>query len=95
MIIPRNDPFRSDKILEIRDACTVSRNERQELYLKRRKYFMFGSDDYRQVRYNRLAAHTDLVASFLYSADHAKYTLAPPRNAAPPVQLQAVALQDH
>jgi hypothetical protein len=95
MIIPRNDPFRSDKILEIRDACTVSRTERQELYLKRRKYFMFGSDDYRQVRYNRLAAHTDLVASFLYSADHAKYTLAPPRNAPPPVQLQAVALQDH
>ena len=95
MIIPRSDPFRSDKVLEIRDACTVSRVERQELYLKRRKYFMFGSDDYRQVRYNRLAAHTDLVASFLYSADHAKYTLAPPRNAQPLVEQQALALQDH
>ena len=95
MIIPRSDPFRTDKILEIRDACTVSRVEREQLYLKRRKYFMFGSDDYRQVRYNRLAAHSDLVASFLYSADHAKYTLAPPRNAPPQVEAQSLALQDH
>ena len=94
MIIPREEPYRTDKIIEIRDACLVSRGERQELYLKRRKYFMFGSDDYRQVRYNRLAAHTDLVASFLFSPDHAKYTLAPARNAPPAVEAQALALQD-
>lgn len=94
MIIPSTGSFRLDKILEVRDACLESINERRELYAKRRKYFMFGSDDYRQVRYNRLFAHTDLVASFLYSADHAKYSLSAGRNAAPEVVQQAVALQD-
>jgi hypothetical protein len=94
MIIPSSGTFRLDKVLEVRDACLESQNERRELYAKRRKYFMFGSDDYRQVRYNRLFAHTDLVASFLYSADHAKYTLSPPLNAEPLIQLQTLALQD-
>ena len=94
MIIPSKDPFRIEKLLEIRDACLASQNERGELYAKRRKYFMFGSDDYKQVRYNRLFAHTDLVASFLYSPDTAKYNLAPPRNAPPLIQAQAVVLQD-
>jgi len=94
MIIPNAEPFRTDKLKEIRDACIAGFNDRHSLYAKRRKYFMFGSDDYRQVRYNRLFAHIDLVSSFLYSADHAKFTLAPPRNSAPPVQMQALALQD-
>src|SRR5215469_605881 len=94
MIIPSKDPFRIEKLLEIRDACTASQNERRELYARRRKYAMFGSDDYRQVRYNRLFAHTDLVASFLFSPDTAKYNLAPPRNSPPLIQAQAVALQD-
>jgi hypothetical protein len=94
VIIPSSGNFRMDKILEVRDACLASVNERRELYSKRRKYFMFGSDDYRQVRYNRLFSHTDLVKSFLYSADHAKYTLSPPRNSQPIVQVQALALQD-
>jgi hypothetical protein len=94
MIIPSSGTFRMDKILSIRDACLESVNERRELYAKRRKYFMFGSDDYRQVRYNRLFAHTDLVKSFLYSADHAKYSLSASRNSPPPVVQQATALQD-
>jgi hypothetical protein len=94
MIIPSKDPFRIEKILEIRDACLSSQNERRELYAKRRKYFMFGSDDYRQVRYNRLFAHLDLVASFLYSPDTAKFNLAPPRNSPAVIEAQALALQD-
>lgn len=94
MIIPRVDPFRTDKVIEIRDACKSTMAERRELYAKRRKYYLFGSDDYRQVRYNRLFSHLDLVTAFLYSADHAKYTLAPPRNSDKDVQLQAVAIQD-
>jgi hypothetical protein len=94
MIIPSTGSYRQDKIIEIRDACLESVNERRELYAKRRKYFMFGSDDYRQVRYNRLFAHTDLVKSFLYSADHAKYTLSAPTNSPPIVVAQSLALQD-
>src|SRR5215472_5154625 len=94
MIIPNAEPFRTDKLKEIRDACIAGFNDRHSLYAKRRKYFMFGSDDYRQVRYNRLFAHVDLVSSFLYSADHAKYTLSPSLNADPRVQMQAIVLQD-
>src|SRR5215472_1850752 len=94
MIIPNAEPFRTDKLKEIRDACIAGFADRQSLYAKRRKYYMFGSDDYRQVRYNRLFSHLDLVSSFLYSADHAKYTLSAGHNAQAAAVAQALALQD-
>jgi len=94
MIIPRKDPFRQDKIIEIRDACAVSIEDRRSLYARRRKFFMFGTDDYREVRYNRLFSHLDLVSSFLYSPDHATYSLSGGINETPMVGAQSQALGD-
>lgn len=94
MIIPQTDPYRQDKIIEIRDACMASRGERRQMYERRQRYFLFGCADYRQVRYNRLFSHIDLVSSFLYSPDHASFTLGAPQNSPLPTVLQSVALQD-
>jgi hypothetical protein len=94
MIIPSRDPFRQDKIIEIRDACMVSIETRRQLYSRRRKFFMFGTDDNREVRYNRLFSHTDLVSSFLYSPDHATFSLSGGINAPPEIASQSVALGD-
>jgi hypothetical protein len=94
MIIPSRDPFRHDKIIEIRDACMVSIETRRQLYSRRKKFFMFGSDDMREVRYNRLFSHTDLVSSFLYSPDHATFSLSGGINAPDAIARQSVALGD-
>jgi hypothetical protein len=94
MIIPSSGDYRHAKVIEVRDACMASINERRNLYSRRRAFFLFGSDDYREVRYNRLFAHTDLVASFLYSPDHATYTLSGPYNSPEAVNQQSLVLQD-
>jgi len=94
MIVPQKDPYREEKVLAVRDACRVSLEERRQMYSRRRAFFMFGCDDNREVRYNRLFAHSDLVASFLYSPDHAIYNLSAPLNSPDDVVAQALALQD-
>jgi hypothetical protein len=76
------------------DTCNASRFDRGEMYKKRESYFLFGTDTRRAVKYNRLEAHLDLVASFLYAPDHAFYHIAAERNAPDSVIRQAVALQD-
>lgn len=94
MIIPSSDPFREEKVFSIRDACLGSLTERQELYSRRKKYFMFGTDNYMDVKYNRIMSHLDLVQSFLYSPDHATYNLSPPINSDLIVNIQSIVLQD-
>ena len=96
MIIPspENKELRDDKIIEIRDACLSTQRERAQYYARRRRFFMFGTGSYAEARHNRLAAHLDLVASFLYSADHATYDLSAPLNSPAPIVKQAVAVGD-
>jgi hypothetical protein len=94
MIIPQKDPYREDKVMEVLAACEESMATRREIYARRRRFFMFGSDDQRETRYNRMFSHTDLVASFLYSADHATYNLSAPLNSPKIVIDQSLVLQD-
>lgn len=65
-----------------------------QMYTTRRSYFMFGTTDNGRTIYNRLQAHTDLVASFLYAADHARYTVAAPRNSDQMIVAQMAAVED-
>jgi hypothetical protein len=98
MIIPyAHKKLRDDKVLEIRDACMSSLAERNRLYDLRRRYFLWGTDNMNAdliVRYNRLAAHLDLVASFLYAADHARYSLSVGENQEDILVDQAKMLQE-
>jgi hypothetical protein len=94
MIIPRTEPARSQKVKYILDCCLQSQQTRISLYDRRRRYFLFGTYSYEPILYNRLMSHTDLVASFLYAADHARYTVAAPPNSPPEVVSQMEAVED-
>lgn len=93
MIIPSDHKRKEEKIKFIADTCLDSQSERYNTYQYRRSYFLFGSSDERaqRVLYNRLQAHTDLVASFLFSADHAEFEIAAPRNEDPQIVAQCLA----
>ncbi len=100
MIIPlgnrRGGRDRDDKIEEIVQTCLASKRDRDELYQRRKQYFLFGTSSMSsiEVKYNRLQAHSDLVASFLYAADHCRYNIAAPRNSEDHIINQIVALED-
>jgi hypothetical protein len=99
MIVPRGKvkggKDRDDKVQTILDICLASKRDREALYLRRKRYFMFGTTDYAvEVKYNRLQAHTDLVASFLYAADHCRSNIAAPRNSDDETVAQITALED-
>lgn len=92
MIIPDKDPLRQEKVIWIRDACMLSRTDRLSMYQRRRRFFLFGTYGQEKVIYNRLMAHIDLVASFLYAADHCRFNLSAPRNSDEALAKQVLAL---
>jgi hypothetical protein len=94
MNFPDDESKLAERVQWIINQCNASRNDRTELYNRRERYFLFGTDSSDQVRYNRLESHIDLVAAFLYSPDHAFYNIAADRNADDAVVKQAIALQD-
>jgi hypothetical protein len=94
MIFPTNEEDLEKRVKRIIDTCTATRDDRSQLYQRRERYFLFGTDSRDQVRYNRLESHIDLVAAFLYAPDHAFYNIAADRNADDAVVKQAIALQD-
>ena len=94
MNFPDDEDKLKDRVRWVIDQCNGSRNDRTELYNRRERYFLFGTDSSDQVRYNRLESHIDLVAAFLYAPDHAFYNIAADRNADDAVVKQAIALQD-
>jgi hypothetical protein len=96
MIIPKTEPERTRKLQWLIDNCMESQSERVSRYEQRRRWTLFGSDGIRdQVLYNKLQAHTDLVASFLYAADHCAFTVAAQRNADDEVVQQMQAVEEY
>jgi hypothetical protein len=94
MIFPNSEEDLAKRVKLIIDACTATRQDRATMYRRREAYFLFGTDAQTPVRYNRLEAHLDLVAAFLYAPDHAFFHIAAERNSDDAVVKQAIALQD-
>lgn len=95
MILPfENKELRDEKVLWIRDACVLSVEDRKAMYNRRKRFFMFGTYGQDKVLYNRLMAHIDLVASFLYAPDAVRFNLSAPRNSADEVVKQVLALSE-
>ena len=96
MIIPSDPKRKETKIKYVLDTCLESQQERYNNYSNRRRYFLFGTGDDRGLRvlYNRLQAHTDLVSSFLYAADHAEFNVSPPRNSPDAIVQQMLAVEE-
>ena len=94
MIIPDNAKLRNDYLQWILDCCLLSKDERKQMYDRRRAYFLFGSESDNEIIYNRLESHLELVAAFLYSPDHAEFALSAPRNSPDAIVKQFMAAQD-
>jgi hypothetical protein len=98
MIIPENtarEPHRKDQFVQwVIDVCMNSKKDRKDLYDRRQQFFLYGGTDPDDVIYNRIESHLDLVASFLYSQDHAQFSLSAPLNSPDVVVKQYMAVQD-
>jgi hypothetical protein len=94
MIIPDDPKQQSQYITWVIDICMNSKKDRKDLYDRRKQYFLYGGTDANDVIYNRIESHLDLVASFLYSPDHAQFSLSAPLNSPDMVVKQYMAAQD-
>jgi hypothetical protein len=94
MIIPDNAALRDEYLQWVLDTCLASRNDRKNMYDRRRQYFLYGTGSDQDIIYNRLESHLDLVSSFLYSPDHAEFALSAPANASDAEVKQYMAAQD-
>ena len=94
MIIPENEPLKSEYLKWVLDTCLASKKERKDMYDRRRQFFLYGTASDQDVMYNRLESHLDLVCSFLYSPDHAEFSLAAPANSTDAEVKQFMAAQD-
>lgn len=94
MIIPRDQKKRDEKVTWVADVCRQSQEDRKKIYDRRKRYFLYGTYGQETVRYNRLYAHMDLVASFLFAEDHARFSISAPRNADEAIIKQTLAAED-
>ena len=94
MIFPQNKLDLEEKVLWLVDKCFATREDRQRLYDWREKYYLFGTGGFQPAKYNRIAAHLDLVSSFLYAPDGAYYHIAAQHNSDDETVARAIALQD-
>lgn len=94
MIIPDDPAKQAEYLRFVLDVCLLSKKDRKDLYDRRRQFFLFGTATDDQIIYNRIESHLDLVASFLYSADHAQFSLAAPLNSPDSVVKQFMAAED-
>src|SRR5215470_7984287 len=94
MIIPDGKEKKREYIKFILDTCLMSKRDRRDLYDKRRLYFLFGTASDLEVKYNRIESHIDLVSSFLYSPDHAQFSLSAPLNSPDDQVKQFMAAED-
>lgn len=95
MIIPDNENERREYLKWVLDTCLLSRKNRKDLYDRRREYFLHGTTSDNEVMYNRIESHIDLVSAFLYSPEHAEFSLSAPLNSDDGAVRQFLAAQDH
>lgn len=95
MIVPDKEPDKSDYLSWVISCCLDSKKDRKDLYDRRRRFFLYGSASDQGVMYNRMESHLDLVSSFLYSPDHAQFSLAAPLNTDDATVKKFMAAEDH
>jgi hypothetical protein len=94
MIIP-GDPARQGEFLRwVLDVCLNSKKDRKDLYDRRRQFWLYGTSQDADTMYNRIESHLDLVSSFLYSSDHAQFSLSAPLNSPDNLVKQYMSVED-
>jgi hypothetical protein len=94
MIIPEEPRRQAEFIKWVLDVCLNSRQDRKELYDRRRQFWLYGTSSDQDILYNRIESHLDLVSSFLYSSDHAQFSLSAPLNSPDALVKQFMSVED-
>jgi hypothetical protein len=94
MIFPTDDEELAKRVTYLVDCCLSTREEREQLYQWREKYYLFGTNGYEKAPINKLESHIDLVTSFLYAPDHAFYHISSDFSDDDLAVLKTIALQD-
>ncbi len=94
MIIPDTEHLKNDYLQWVLETCLASKKERKDMYDRRRQFFLYGTGSDQDIIYNRIESHLDLVSSFLYSPDHAEFSLSAPANSTDAEVKQFMAAQD-
>lgn len=94
MIIPDNAERQAEFVRWVLDVCLNSKKDRKDLYDRRRTFFLYGTSSDQEIIYNRIESHLDLVSSFLYSSDHAQFSLSAPLNSDDALVKQYMAVED-
>ena len=76
------------------DVSRVQGGAESFIRRRRRQFFLYGTSGDSDIIYNRIESHLDLVGSFLYSPDHAEFSLSAPANASDAEVKQFMAAQD-
>jgi hypothetical protein len=95
VIIPEKEQEKSEYLDWVIGTCLLSRKDRKDLYDRRRQFFLYGTAADQEVVYNRMESHLDLVSSFLYSPDHAQFSLSAPLNSDDALVKKFMAAEDH
>ncbi len=93
MIFPKDEDELSKRVTQLVEQCMSTRDDRDQLYQWREKWYLFGCDGYQRAPINKIESHTDLVTSFLYAPDHAFYHISSASTDDLEI-LKATALQD-
>ena len=81
MILPENPKDLEQYLTWVLNTCLMSRKDRKDMYDRRRSFFLYGTGSDQDVLYNRIESHLDLVCAFLFSGDHAEFSLSGKPNA--------------
>lgn len=95
MIIPESPAEKEKFVRMIISSCMVSQKDRNELYQKRRRYYLYGQDQEQKVRFNRGKSHMNLISSFLFSPESLTFNITPPRHSDEKVVQRYLAFQDN
>ena len=76
------------------DKCTVSKQERQALYERRRRYYLYGQNQEQTVRFNKLKSHLALLRSFVFAEDSCTFSVTAPNNADELLVAKFLAIED-
>lgn len=80
MIIPKNINDRETLYSQLVKDCFASRNDRKARYDILRNWYLYGNEATQlPTEYNKLYAHVDLLASFLFSGETTKFLIEVPK----------------
>ncbi len=94
-MIIQEGPHQPEFLRWVLDICLSSKKDRKDLYDRRRQFFLYGTSADADILYNRIESHLDLVASFLYSSDHAQFSLSAPLNSSDDLVKQYMSVEDN